>query len=339
VKVALLLDIAHRGAEAPPQQQLAEHRELAAVADELGFDAIVHGQHFLGTELRYYQPIPYLADMAVHAPNVRVVLGIMLLSFLHPVQVAEDVATLDALTGGRVTFGAGLGYSDREFVAFGVERRTRAARFEEALELVKKLWSGEPVEHDGAHFRIESGVQPSVLPLQRPRPPVWIAGQAEPAVRRAARLGDAWYAPPFPTHDALRQLRQLFLEERERSGLPPAIEFPVRRELLVADSKQEARRGAAMRSRARYQTYLDWGLGDQGGLRDAGGSFGEADEAETEGRFLLGPPEACAEGLARLRDEVGMTHLVFKPQWPGLPHAEAMRQTELLGAEVMPLVG
>jgi alkanesulfonate monooxygenase SsuD/methylene tetrahydromethanopterin reductase-like flavin-dependent oxidoreductase (luciferase family) len=339
VKVVLLLDIAHRGTEAPPAQQLAEHRELAAAADELGFDAIVHGQHFLGSELRYYQPIPYLADLAHSAQNLRIVLGIMLLSFLHPVQVAEDVATLDVLTGGRVTFGAGLGYSDREFHAFGVERRTRARRFEEALSLVKALWSGEPVHHEGTHFEVEDGVRPSVLPLQEPRPPIWIAGQAEPAVRRAARLGDAWYAPPFPTHDALRELREIFLEERERSGLPASVEFPVRRELLVAPTKEEARRGAELRSRARYQTYLDWGLGQGGGLRDAGGSFGEADEAETEGRFLLGPPEDCAAGLARLRDEVGMTHFVFKPQWPGLPHVEAMRQLEQLGTEVMPLVG
>jgi hypothetical protein len=93
-----------------------------------------------------------------------------------------------------------------------------------------------------------------------------------------------------------------------------------------------------MRSRARYQTYLQWGLAQGGDLKDAGGGFADADDAEAEGRFLLGPPEGIAEGRVRLRDEVGMTHFVFKPQWPGLPHSEAMAQLEAFGTRVMPLL-
>jgi len=337
MRAGILLTAVH-DASTPPAQQVAEHRELVQTAEQLGFDLIVCGQHFLGTELRYYQPVPYLTHMATAAPSMRVATGIILLSMLNPVQVAEDVATLDVVSGGRATFGAAVGYSPREFQAFGVERGQRVARFEEALGLIKKLWSGEEIEHTGAHFRLEGPVRPSVLPAQRPRPPIWLGGQAAGAVRRAARLGDAWYAPPFPTHDALRHLRQLFVEERDRAGLPPAAEFPVRRELLIADSKVEARRGAAMRSRARYRTYLQWGLAQGGDLDDAGGGFGQADDAEAEGRFLLGSPAEVAEGLARLRDEVGMTHFVLKPQWPGLPHAEAMHQLERFGNEVLPLL-
>jgi alkanesulfonate monooxygenase SsuD/methylene tetrahydromethanopterin reductase-like flavin-dependent oxidoreductase (luciferase family) len=325
-------------ASTPPAQQVAEHRELVQAAEQLGFELIVCGQHFLGTELRYYQPIPYLTHMATAAPSMRIATGIILLSMLNPVQVAEDVATLDVVTGGRATFGAAVGYSPREFQAFGVERGDRVARFEEALSLVKKLWSGEEVVHAGEHFRLDGAVRPSVLPAQKPRPPIWLGGQAAAAVRRAARLGDAWYAPPFPTHDALRRLRELFVEERERAGLPAAREFPVRRELLIADSKREARRGAAMRSRARYQTYLQWGLAEGGDLGDSGGGFAEADDAEAEGRFLLGTADEVAEALARLRDEIGMTHFIFKPQWPGLPHAEALGQLELFGTKVLPLL-
>ena len=129
---------------------------------------------------------------------------------------------------------------------------------------------------------------------------------------------------------------ELFGEERESAGLPPAAELPVRRELLIADSKEEARRGAAFRSEARYRTYLSWGLAQGGDLDQAGGGFAEADEAEAEGRFLLGPAEEVAESLSRLRDDIGMTHFIFKPQWPGLPHAEAMHQLELFGTRVLP---
>jgi alkanesulfonate monooxygenase SsuD/methylene tetrahydromethanopterin reductase-like flavin-dependent oxidoreductase (luciferase family) len=337
MRAGLLLTAIH-DASTPPAQQVAEHRELVQMSEQLGFDLIVCGQHFLGTELRYYQPIPYLTHMATAAPSMRIATGIILLSMLNPVQVAEDVATLDVVTGGRATFGTAVGYSPREFQAFGVERAGRVARFEEALSLIKQLWSGEEVEHVGAHFQLDGAVRPSVLPEQKPRPPIWLGGQAAAAVRRAARLGDAWYAPPFPTHQALRELSELFADERERSGLAPAVEFPVRRELLIADSKLEARRGAAMRSRARYQTYLQWGLAQGGDLDDSGGGFAEADDAESEGRFLLGPPEEVAEGLARLRDEIGMTHFIFKPQWPGLPHSEALHQLERFGTEVLPLL-
>ncbi|MBM3678068.1 MAG: hypothetical protein FJW96_09340 [Actinobacteria bacterium] len=93
------------------------------------------------------------------------------------------------------------------------------------------------------------------------------------------------------------------------------------------------------RSRARHEVYLRWGLADRGGLRDAGGASLDAEtEEEAEGRFLLGPAEDCAAGLARLRDEVGMTHFVYKPQWLGLPHVEAMRQLEAFGTQVLPLL-
>jgi alkanesulfonate monooxygenase SsuD/methylene tetrahydromethanopterin reductase-like flavin-dependent oxidoreductase (luciferase family) len=334
MKFGLLLTSAHN-ATTPPAQHIDEHRELVRTADELGFEVIVCGQHFLGKELRYYQPVPYLTHMAQFAPNMRVATGILLLSMLSPVQVAEEIATLDVVTGGRAILGAAVGYADKEFVALGVEKADRGPRFDEAIELIKRIWTGETIDHEGRFFRID-GMQTSVLPLQTPRPPIWIGGNSNAAVRRAARTGDTWYVPPFPTHDALRQLLELFGEEREKLGLPPAPELPIRREVIVSESKVEARKGAAMRSKARYQTYLEWGLGND--LADTGGGFGEANEEEADGRFYLGPPEEIAAALSRLRDDTGMTHFVFKPQWPGLPHAEAMRQLERFGTEVVPLL-
>jgi alkanesulfonate monooxygenase SsuD/methylene tetrahydromethanopterin reductase-like flavin-dependent oxidoreductase (luciferase family) len=194
-----------------PEVQLSEHRELVSIAEQLGFDAIVAGQHYLGSELRYYQPIPYLLHLGQHAPTMRLVIGILLLSIVNPVDAAEQVASMDALSGGRTVLGVGLGYSDHEFEAFGIDRRERVGRFEEGLELIKALWSGEEVNHHGTHFNV-SGARPAVRPVQSPRPPIWIAGQSERAVRRAARLGDAWYAPPFPSHIGLRELHAAFQE-------------------------------------------------------------------------------------------------------------------------------
>jgi alkanesulfonate monooxygenase SsuD/methylene tetrahydromethanopterin reductase-like flavin-dependent oxidoreductase (luciferase family) len=128
----------------------------------------------------------------------------------------------------------------------------------------------------------------------------------------------------------------VFLEERARLGLSTDGDFPVRRELIIANTKAEARRMAAQRSAGRYETYLQWGLGSALDADNSG--FGSQEDADIEGRFILGNPETCATELDRLRRELGMTHFMLKTQWPGLPHREAMRQLEWFGTKVIPLL-
>jgi alkanesulfonate monooxygenase SsuD/methylene tetrahydromethanopterin reductase-like flavin-dependent oxidoreductase (luciferase family) len=318
------------GAETPYQQQLREHRELVSTAEELGFEFMVAGQHFLGSELRYYQPVPYLAYLAPAAPTMTVVVGVMLLSMANPVDVAEQVATLDVITDGKCIFGAGLGYSEREFRAFGVDSKTKVPRFEEGLALIKALWSGERVSFEGRFWQVDD-VLPAVRPAQPGGPPIWVAGQTERAVRRAARLGDAWYAPPFPSHEGLARLRAIYLEERQAHGLPLDGAFPLRRELLIADTRREAEELARQRSRLRYQTYRAWGLSGE----HTPTATQEAD-IDVGAQFITGSPGECVDQLGRLREEIGMTHFMFKAHWQGLPHLDAMRQLERFGTEVLP---
>jgi alkanesulfonate monooxygenase SsuD/methylene tetrahydromethanopterin reductase-like flavin-dependent oxidoreductase (luciferase family) len=316
------------------RQQRREHEELVTTAEQLGFDLMVAGQHFLGAELRYFQPVPWLTHMATRAPTMQTATGIVLLSMVNPVDVAEQMATLDVLTDGRAIFGVGLGYSAHEFAAFGVEPGTRVARFEESLALVRALWSGNVVDFEGRFFSV-SGARPAVRPLQKDGPPVWIGGQARAAVQRAARLGDAWYAPPFPTHAELAELRRTFLDTRTAHDLPTDGDFPVRRELLIAPSRAAAMEAAVQRYRARYETYRTWGLSGENTPVEPSGQ----QRTDIEDRFLLGSAAECAERLDWLRVECGMTHFVFKPHWPGLPHVEAMRQLEIFGTSVAPAVG
>jgi alkanesulfonate monooxygenase SsuD/methylene tetrahydromethanopterin reductase-like flavin-dependent oxidoreductase (luciferase family) len=317
------------------RQQRREHEELVTTAEQLGFGLMVAGQHFLGAELRYFQPIPWLTHMATRAPTMQAATGVVLLSMANPVDMAEQMATLDVLTDGRAVFGVGLGYSAHEFDAFGVEPGTRVARFEESLALIRRLWSGDVVDFDGRFFSV-AGARPAVRPVRKDGPPVWIGGQASVAVQRAARLGDAWYAPPFPTHAELAELRRLFLDTRARHGLPTDGDFPLRRELLIAPSRPAAMDAALERYRARYETYRKWGLSGENTPVEQNG---EQVRTDIEDRFLLGTAQECAEQLDRLRAECGMTHFVFKPHWPGLPHAEAMRQLEIFGTSVAPAVG
>lgn len=319
----------------PPKQQFAEHRELLELADQLGFSSMFAGQHFLGSELRYYQPVPYLTYLSRFVPNFEVSTGLILLSLVNPVELAEQMATLDAVTDGKSVLCVGLGYSDHEFRAFGIPRETRVKRFEEGLNLIKMLWSGEETTFDGEFFKVDKAM-PSVMPVRSPRPPIWIGGQGEKAIRRAARMADAWYTPPFPTHEGLATLRGIFLEERAKHGLSLDGAFPVRREVVIADGTQAAIKLAAERSQARYNVYLKWGLGQDLDKNNKG--LGSQDDQDIVDRFILGTPEQVAEHLDNLRSDLGMTQFVFKPQWLGLPHAEAMRQLEEFGTQVIPLV-
>jgi len=317
------------GRETPVDVQVREHEDLVSTAADLGFTHMVAGQHFLGEELRYLQPVPYLTHLSHSAPEMKVVTGIMLLSMATPADMAEQIATLDALTGGRAVFGVGLGYSDREFRAFGIDGKKKVSRFEECLAIVRALWSGEPVAYEGKYWTIDE-VRPAVLPVQAGGPPVWIGGQVENAVRRAARLGDAWYVPPFPSHNDLVRLRALFLETRKEVGLPTDGAFPVRRELIVADSRAQAREIAVARSQARYETYRRWGLsGANTPVREQAG-------IDVDQQFILGSPEEVVDELGRLRDELGMTHFMFKSHWQGVEHEVAMEQLHRFGTEVLP---
>ena len=312
----------------PPAQQIAEHRELIATSDQLGFNLVVAGQHFAAPTLRYLQPIPYLASIAAQFPTMRVATGIILLPLTHPLRLAEEMATLDAITDGRSIIGLGIGYAQPEFDAFGIDRSSRTERFEEAIEVMRALWTGEPVTHHGQFFDLDE-VATSTLPVQSPHPPIWIGAQAEVSVRRAARLADAWYVPPFPTNRELIELYEMYVEEREIAGRPGGRAIPVRRELYLADTVAEAEAAVTAGASSRYSTYSAWGLDLDSGL---------GRDQWLDNRFLLGDGETVAEGIAYLSERVEHSDFIIKPQWPGQDHAKAMAQLERFGTEVVPLL-
>ncbi len=233
MKFGILLTSIYDGT-VDPRQQRREHEELVSTADQLGFDLMVAGQHFLGAELRYYQPVPWLTHLSHFSPTMKTATGIILLSMVNPVDMAEQMATLDVVTDGRAIFGVGLGYSPHEFDAFGVAKGTKVAHFEESLALIKRAVE----RRDGRLRRRRSsrstGARPAVRPLQPGGPPIWLGGQAAGAIKRAARMADAWYCPPFPEPPAApRRCARLFLETRAEAGLPLDGDFPVRRELVL----------------------------------------------------------------------------------------------------------
>ena len=309
-----------------PAARLAEHVEQVRFVRDAGFHSVFAGQHFLPAPFQMLQPVPLLARLAGEAGEMRVGAGILLLPLLNPIEVAEQAATLDVLTGGRFVLGVGLGYRAVENAAFGVpEARVRV--FREKLDVVRRLLEGDEVTAEGHGYRLERALL-APRPVQSPRPPIWMAANGDAAVRRAARLADTWFVNP---HASLAEVeRQLGLFRAERGSEPD--ELPMLREACVAPTDDEAFRIARPHLARKYETYVDWGQSDVLPPTD---TLRQGWDTLHAGRFLLGAPATVLAQIDALRT-TGVTELVLRVQWPGFPQRDAMRTLELLAGEVVP---
>jgi alkanesulfonate monooxygenase SsuD/methylene tetrahydromethanopterin reductase-like flavin-dependent oxidoreductase (luciferase family) len=179
----------------PEDFKLAERvPEMVAqvrAARNAGFASLWFPHHWLTHPMQMLQITPVMGYVAAHAQGMTIGPNILILPPLNPMHVAEEAATLDVLTGGNYILGVGLGYRQPEFDAFGISLGERAPRFNESIALMRRLWTGERVNHKGRFYTVnDAGI--GVKPVRPGGPPIYIAGQAEVSVRRAARIGDAW---------------------------------------------------------------------------------------------------------------------------------------------------
>ena len=179
------LRIVPEAAELP--RRLGRLPELAARAEALGFDLLVVPER-LSAAGGFPSALPVCAAAAAATQRLRVATGLLALPLHHPLRIAEDAATLDALSGGRFELGVGLGAEREAFDGFGLDHRERAARFEEALEVVRRAWADGPVRFRGRHFRCEE-IEVHPKPLQAGGPPLWLGARSADALERAAALG------------------------------------------------------------------------------------------------------------------------------------------------------
>lgn len=314
--------------------RLADDLALARRAEALGFNAVVKGSHYSAHPLQSVQQIPFLAQVATIAPRLRIVAGLVLLPLHKPLDLAEQLASLDIMSGGKLVFGAGLGYRDIEFAAFGVNRREAAARFEECLVAVKRLWSEDFVDMKGSHFTLDHA-NATVKPVQKPMPPIWIGANADVAVRRAARLGDCWYINPHNSLATIARQMEVYRRALDEYGKPFPAELPMRREVFVAPTRAEAIRRARPYLEVKYRTYREWG---QDKVMPQGDHFAHGFEELLDDRFLFGAPAEVAAQLIALERRFGATNLVASLHWPGMPVNLALDQMQILAEEVMPAV-
>jgi alkanesulfonate monooxygenase SsuD/methylene tetrahydromethanopterin reductase-like flavin-dependent oxidoreductase (luciferase family) len=238
-------------------RRLQETLDMVRLADRLGFDSVTKTAHYSAHPFQMLQMVPMLARFTAEAPRLRLNAGVLLLPLYSPLHVAEEFATLDVLSGGKIILGVGLGYRDVEFKAFGMPRQQRARRFEANLIAIRRLWSEDKVSMRTPYFELDDA---SCLPkpLQRPHPPIWIGANADPAVERAARLGDCWYIGPGVERATVERQMELYRRALDAAGKPFPTELPMRREVFVARTRADAIRLCAPYLGAKYKAYHAW---------------------------------------------------------------------------------
>jgi alkanesulfonate monooxygenase SsuD/methylene tetrahydromethanopterin reductase-like flavin-dependent oxidoreductase (luciferase family) len=297
-----------------------------------GFNSVLIGQHYLSSPYQMLQPMPLLGRIATEAEGMRIGTGIILLPLLNPVAVAEEVATMDVICGGRFVLGVGLGYREAEDGAFGVIKTEKARRLSEALEVIKSLWTGQAIDFNGQFFQLK-GATISVRPVQRPRPPIWIAGNDDKAVVRAARLSDAWLANPHASLTTLIRQVKIYKDALNEAGKPFPSEFPIIREAYVAENDQRAFTESRPYLEAKYKTYAAWGQEK---------AFPERDPLTrplselAAGRFIIGSPSRCIEDLASLSEKLSVNHMILRMSWPGMKQSSVMESLKTFSERVMP---
>jgi len=188
------------------------HLRQIAWAEDIGYDDVWLTEHHFCQDGHAPSILPLAAAVAVTTKSIRIGTSVLLLPLHDAVRVAEDGATVDILSNGRFELGVGIGYRPQEFAGLGINRKDRAGRTDEGLEIIRRLWERETVDYAGRHYQINgANLQPP--PVQTPRPPLWVGGFAPAAAKRAARLGDGYIG----TGDMLNQTR-IFNEEWQRLG-------------------------------------------------------------------------------------------------------------------------
>jgi alkanesulfonate monooxygenase SsuD/methylene tetrahydromethanopterin reductase-like flavin-dependent oxidoreductase (luciferase family) len=321
----------------PPEitasSRIGQLREQVRVAREAGIESVWVLNHFLGN-MATTQPLITLAALAEHAGDMALGTNMLILPLRHPVAVAEEFATLDHITGGRVIAGFGMGYRGNEYESFGVPMADRAERYEESVELIRRLWSDERISFDGKHFTVRDQ-RIGIAPVQPGGPPIWIgAGVHRTGARRAARLGDAWIVPPHAAPEQLRPILDLYRAERERLGRGSAQEIVLRRELVLDDDPDRAR---AIGLDARGKTtarYAQFEAPDN--TRAYRHLRGEDKLAETaDASYLFTDPDTAVVSLRAL-EELGVTYVILRMQWFDLDQDRMLHTLQTFADQVRP---
>lgn len=319
------------GTQFPPGTDVAlalsEMREQVQVARGSGFSSLWVPHHYLTQPMQMLAPIPMLSYLLRDAEGMTIGTNILIMPLLHPVHVAEDAVTLDLLSGGRYVLGIGVGYREAEFQTFKVPLQERASRMDESIEIMRRLWTEDKITHSGRNFRIDDlGI--GLKPQRKGGPPIWLAAVVDTAVKRAARLGDAWLITNFAHLNVLVPQMAMYRELLAQAGKEFPAQAPITRECYVGSTHAKALEECRAALEYKYGAYSSWGLDKQSKGAE---SFAQPFEEFVKDRFIIGDKAFVKDEIARYHALLGVNHFIMRVQWPGLEQAKALNTITALG--------
>ncbi len=276
----------------------AAFRRYMQRAEELGFESAWTNEQILGT-MPLFGPVETMTYAAACTERIRLGCSMFILPLYSPVHLAKSLASLDQLSCGRLEIAVGVGGGFRMFSAFDVDPSSLVARFNESLELMKKLWTEETVTFDGRFWQLrDAAMEPKAW--QKPHPPIWIGGSAHGAVRRAARVAAGFFGAGSQTTAQFAEQVGVVRDELARIG---RRDFQIAKRVYVAVDDDEER-GRARMAEALDRLYGYFGI------------------KVLEGA-VLGPPEVCITRLREIRD-AGAEMILLNPLFDDLEQMERL---------------
>jgi alkanesulfonate monooxygenase SsuD/methylene tetrahydromethanopterin reductase-like flavin-dependent oxidoreductase (luciferase family) len=313
----------------PDSRLYAQTLEQIVFAEQLGFESIWLSEHHFVDDGYCPSLLTVAAHVAARTTRARIGTSVLLLPFHDPLRVAEDAATVDILSGGRLDLGIGLGYRAEEFEVFGFPRRQRPSRFEENLAILRKAWGNEPFTHGGRYRRIETPIRVTPQPMQQPHPPIWCAASSIPAAERAARER---------LHLTIRGSREVYdawaNSLRELGEDASVYQCVTRRSFYVCDDPE--RGWAEIGPHVIYQTraYDEWGAAGLNAMTERE----EQIERRARATWFIGPPEQMAVEIRAYHERLPFTELIGFGVPPGMEPEKLNPSLERFAREVMPLL-
>jgi alkanesulfonate monooxygenase SsuD/methylene tetrahydromethanopterin reductase-like flavin-dependent oxidoreductase (luciferase family) len=282
------------------------------IMDQTGYDAVWLAEHHFSS-FSVCPSVHMVGTLAAaRTTRLRIGTGVSLAPFYHPLRLAEEVALLDVLSGGRVNWGAGRGFARVEFENFGVPPEESTSRFRETVEIVLRAWTEDALHFLGKHFRFD-GVEVLPKPTQRPHPPVWMAATSETAIEWAAGRGFSILMDPHAAHRDIGRKRRLYTERLQAAGFSIAgRDLPVARLLALGATAEKAHEVARRGAQWICDSYFGTAHRPVG-VADPNAAGADPVTRYLDEVILHGTPDAVLDEILRLRDEIGLDYLLCAP--------------------------
>jgi alkanesulfonate monooxygenase SsuD/methylene tetrahydromethanopterin reductase-like flavin-dependent oxidoreductase (luciferase family) len=330
MKVGILQFFGWRDRSVPLHSVYDTALERFSIMDEAGYDAVWLAEHHFSS-FSVCPSVHMMGTMAAaRTKRLRIGMAVSLAPFYNPLRLAEEVALLDVLSGGRVNWGAGRGFERSEFAAFGIPGEESAPRFHETVDIVLKAWTNQRLTYQGRFYQYD-GVEVLPKPFQTPHPPVWMAATSTSAIDWAAGQGHSILMDPHSSRAELGKKRRYYAAKLLEAGYSDAgRSIPMARLVAVDETADKAREVAKRVAEWTIESYI--GPKHSGNVRMEVRDFGGKDPVDfyLDDVMIHGTADSVADQIQSFAAEIGMTYLMAAPM--------SARSFRLLTDKVLPRV-